>query len=113
MRKIFLLLLPLFIILFLGIFFLRKSVISQNIPRKCQISEVIYYYSDQCTWCNKLKSEGTLDELDKLGVKIKKINTNIGPIRHKLEITPTFVIDNKVYPGYRSLGELKKLLACQ
>lgn len=46
------------------------------------------------------------------GVKIKRINANIGPVRHRFRDVPTFVIDEKVYSGYKTFDELKELLSC-
>ena len=79
---------------------------------QCQVQEITYYYLDQCGWCQKVKSEGTIDKIEALGVKVNKINAAIGPIRHKFEGVPTFVINDKVYSGYKTFEELKELLGC-
>jgi protein-disulfide isomerase len=47
-----------------------------------------------------------------LGIKINKINAAIGPIFHQITGVPTFVIDGKVYTGYKTFEELKDLLGC-
>jgi uncharacterized protein YbaR (Trm112 family) len=101
------------IILIVGGYFLLKKpgekIISQ---RQCQVQEITFYYLDQCGWCQKVKSEGTIDKLEKLGVKVNKVNAAIGPIRHQFQAVPTFVINEKVYIGYKTFEELRYLLGC-
>jgi len=84
-----------------------------NSPSQCQIDELIYYYSDQCTWCQRIKNERTIEKIQELGVRVQKINVNVGPIRHQFQGVPTFVINNQVLSGYKAFEELKKLLGCQ
>lgn len=79
---------------------------------QCQVKEMTFYYLDQCSWCQKVKNEGTISKIEKLGIKVKKINAAVGPIRHKFEGVPTFVINEKVYTGYKIFDELRDLLGC-
>lgn len=79
---------------------------------QCQTKEMIFYYSDECQWCQKVKNEGTIEKIKELGVNVKEINIAIGPIKHQFQGIPTFVIDNKVYSGYKTFEELKELLGC-
>ena len=83
-----------------------------NVSSQCQVQEMTFYYLDQCGWCQKVKSEGTIDKIEALGVKVNKINAAIGPIRHKFEGVPTFVINDKIYSGYKTFEELSELLGC-
>lgn len=83
-----------------------------NIESKCQVKKITFYYLDNCDFCNKVKQEGTISKIEGLGVKVDKINASVGPVRHNFEEVPTFVIDNKVYEGYRTFGEIKELLVC-
>ena len=78
----------------------------------CQVKELTFYYLKTCEWCNKVKTEGTIDKIENLGVKINKINAAVGPVRHKFQGVPAFVINEKVYEGYRTFEELKGLLGC-
>lgn len=95
------------------IWYLRLPQQNQNIPiSQCEIKEITFYYLDGCEWCNKVKSEGALEKIEELGIKINKINAAIGPVRHKFTGVPTFIIDNKVYEGYRTFEDLKALLKC-
>lgn len=98
-------------VLGLVVYFLKPEVTIQK-QSQCQVSEMIFYYADTCHWCKQVKDEGTLDKLEKLGVKISKINTAVGPIRHKFESVPTFVIGNQVLTGYKTFDEFKELLGC-
>lgn len=85
---------------------------AENAESQCEISEMIFYYTDQCQWCQKVKNEGTVAKIEKFGVKIKKINANMGLVRHQFRSVPTFVISEKVYSGYKTFEELKELLGC-
>jgi len=91
----------------------RQPDSSTNVFSRCQVQEMTYYYLDQCGWCQKVKSEGTLDKIEALGLKVNKINAAIGPIRHKFQGVPTFVINEKIYSGYKTFEELSELLECQ
>ncbi|MBU4380955.1 Fe-S-containing protein [Candidatus Parcubacteria bacterium] len=94
-----------------GLFILRKP--EKNVSQsQCQVQEITFYYLDQCGWCQRVKNEGTIEKIEQLGIKVKKINAAVGPIRHKFESVPTFVINDKVYSGYKTFDELKKLLSC-
>lgn len=75
-----------------------------------------FYYLKSCSHCKQVEDEGTLEKIEKLGIKVKKVDVNIGPIRDNIKqsdgniYTPTFVIDGKVYVGYRSYDDLVKLI---
>ncbi|MDP3093886.1 MAG: Fe-S-containing protein [bacterium] len=96
-----------------GFFLLRKPEKKDIGQSQCQVKEIIFYYLDGCEWCQKVKNEGTLEKIEQLGIKVTKINAAIGPVRHKFQGVPTFVINEKVYSGYRTFEELKELFACQ
>jgi len=78
----------------------------------CRSSEMIFYYRNGCSWCAKVKSDGSLEALTQLGVKITQIETSVGPVQHQFSGVPTFVVNNQVYSGYRTLDQLKVLLGC-
>ncbi len=99
--------------LIVGVWLLVKQPnSSSDLSSQCQIQEMTFYYLDQCGWCQKVKSEGTIDKLEKLGVKVNKVNAAIGPIRHQFQAVPAFVINDKVYTGYKTFEELRDLLGC-
>ena len=101
------------VILIAGGFFLLKKPEGKNIGQsQCQVKEITFYYLDGCEWCQKVKKEGTLEKIEQLGIKVTKINAAIGPIRHEFQGVPTFVINEKVYSGYRTFEELKELFVC-
>lgn len=93
-------------------YFSNKKTPVNNTGGQCSIKEITFYYLEGCEWCNKVKNEGTLEKIENLGIKINKINAAVGPIRHQFEGVPTFVIDGKVYEGYRTFDEIKELLGC-
>lgn len=102
------------VVIFSGYYyFSKKQPVTVPAAGQCKIKEITFYYLDGCGWCQKVKSEGTISKLEELGVKVTKINAAIGPIRHQFEGVPTFVIDDKVYSGYKTFDELKELLSCQ
>jgi uncharacterized protein YbaR (Trm112 family) len=114
MKKIFLIIL-IIAILVAGIWLinkLSKSSLKSISISQCQFQEITFYYLNQCGWCQKVKNEGTIDKIEALGVKMNKINADIGPIRHKFEGLPAFVINNKVYSGYKTFEQLRELLGC-
>ncbi|MDP2855815.1 MAG: Fe-S-containing protein [bacterium] len=101
------------VVLIVGGFFLLRKPEEKNIRQsQCQVQEITFYYLETCEWCNKVKGEGTIEKIEKLGIKVKKINAAVGPVRHKFEGVPTFVIDEKIYTGYRTFEELKEFLGC-
>ena len=79
---------------------------------QCSVKQITFYYLDGCEWCNRVKSEGTIQKIEALGIQVKKINAAIGPIRDKFEGVPTFVINGKVYTGYKTFNEIRELLSC-
>jgi len=82
-------------------------------PTRCENSEMIFYYLDTCPVCQRVKTEGTISKIEELGIKkVEKIDVNTGPINHQFEVVPTFVINGKVYTGYKTFEELKELLGC-
>jgi len=101
-------------ILVAGVWLINKLSKSQESASvsQCQVQEMTYYYLVQCDWCQKIKNEGTIEKIEEIGVKVKKVNTAVGPIRHKFEGVPTFIINEKVYSGYKTFEELKELLGC-
>jgi hypothetical protein len=86
--------------------------IEEDETAKCDYDEMIFYYRDGCGWCGKVKSDGSIEKLEDLGVKVTQINTLVGPVEHQLSGVPTFIINNEVYVGYRTLEQLKELLGC-
>jgi glutaredoxin len=95
-----------------GVLFLVKQKSSSPSTSQCQVKKITYYYLDNCPWCQKIKSEGTLDKIESLGVKINKINAAIGPVFHQITGVPTFVINGRIYTGYKTFEELKDLFGC-
>jgi len=112
MKKIFFPILVLFLVVFVGIFFLKNKTVSSQPKTACSVSEMIYYYTDTCIVCKKVKEEGTIEKIEAFGIKVDKINANIGPVRHKFSSVPTFVIGNQAVSGYKDLNQLKQLLGC-
>ncbi len=92
-------------------YFSQKTATVAN-SNQCQVKEMVFYYADTCSWCQKVKDEGTIAKVKELGVRIKEVNARVGPVRHKFQGVPAFVINEKVYEGYRTFEELKGLLGC-
>jgi len=120
MKKIFLTIL-IIVGLIAGVWLINKLSKSPEVVTKlskstsasqCQVKEITFYYLDQCGWCQKVKNEGTISKIEQLGVKVKQINAAVGPIRHQFQGVPTFIINEKVYSGYKTFEELKELLGC-
>jgi len=74
---------------------------------------MIFYYLDTCGWCQKVKKDGSLSKIEELGVRVEQINAkNTALVRHEFRGIPTFVINEEVYSGYKTLEELSALLGC-
>lgn len=72
--------------------------------------EILYFYSDSCSWCQKQKP--ILQELENEGVKFKYMN--VGEDRTLIEKynitgTPSFIFKGQTLSGYKSKAELKEL----
>lgn len=80
---------------------------------ECESNEIIFYHREGCSFCQKVKDEGTIEKIEKLGVKVNQIDVTIGPIQHQFPGVPTFVIGEKVYVGYKNFEQIKDLLGCQ
>ena len=85
----------------------------QEITGECDVSEITFYYSDSCSWCQKVKNEGGLLKLAAYGVSVNNVNTARGPILHDFTAVPTFVVNEEVHTGYKTFEELKELLNCR
>lgn len=109
-KKLVVIILALLLILGVGGYFLVKPKTPKVLSATPAEKEIIFYYKDSCRWCQKVKDEGTLEKLEALGVNIKKVDVAVGPVNHDFRGVPTFVIDDKVYSGYKTFDELKALV---
>lgn len=107
-----LIIIGLFIAVGIGGYFLVKPQPKLQSNTQCQVKQITYYYLDTCEVCKEVKKENVIEKLEKLGIKVQKINAAIGPIRHQFKTVPTFVINDKVYSGYKTFEELNQLLGC-
>ena len=116
MSKKYLFLIIIFLVIAIGIFLINKSPDENselnNTELQCKFDEMIFYYLETCGWCQKVKDDGTISKLEQLGVKVSQINARVGPVLHQFQTVPTFVIDGKLYSGYKTFEELKELLGC-
>ncbi len=84
-KKQLLLIFILVTLLFFGAYYFSnkpkgESVKGQTATKsQCEFSQVIYYYLDQCQWCQKIKNEGTLSKLEQLGLRLKKLTSPLAP----------------------------------
>ncbi len=112
MKKVYLFVLSLAVlgtVLFSVFYFSDK----REMEGECEINKMIFYYTDWCPWCKKVKSEGTISNLKKLGVEITEINVDKKAPEHQIRGIPAFVIGENIYEGYKTFEELKKLLNCK
>lgn len=81
---------------------------------ECKFSEIIFYcYEKGSSPCQKIKDDGTIERIEELGVKVNQVDIMIEPVQHQFSGVPAFVIDEKVYIGYKTFSQLKDLLGCQ
>lgn len=84
-----------------------------NTELQCGVGEMIFYYLDTCSWCQKVKNDGTISKIEQLGVTVRQINAkNSAQVLHSFRGVPTFIINERVYSGYKTFEELKELLGC-
>jgi len=115
MKKILIFLIVLIIVIVIILFWpnKEKGEILENIPETdCGVSEMIFYYSDYCGLCSKVKDDGIIDSLKNIGIRIEEIDVKKDVVRHQFEGIPTFVIDNVVYSGYKTFDQLEEILKC-
>src|SRR4030042_6010290 len=92
----------------LGFIFKDKLISPNQEPGQCKINQMTFYYLDTCGSCQQFKNSDTVEKLEKLGVKVEKINAAVGPIRHKFESVPTFVIGDNIYSDSLSFEQIIK-----
>jgi len=79
---------------------------------KCEFDEMVFYFRSGCGWCQKVKDDGTISNIEELGVTVTQVDTKVGPVEHEFPGVPTFVINKEVYVGYRTFEQLNELLGC-
>jgi hypothetical protein len=80
---------------------------------ECEFNEIIFYYSDTCSSCQKVKDDGIIEKIEGLGVKVIQIDVIAESLQYEFSAIPAFVIDKKVYVGYKTFEQIKDLLNCQ
>ena len=85
---------------------------ASQVTGNCQYNKMIFYYSNGCSWCSKVKEDASIQRLADLGVQTEQVETSVGPINHQFQGVPAFVVDDEVYTGYRTYDQLKTLLGC-
>lgn len=117
MKKVYLFILGLALlgIVLLAVFYFSRKPETEEfaLEGQCEINEMIFYHTDWCPWCKKVKDEGTIAKLKQLGVDITEINTDRGKAEHQIRGIPAFVIGASIYEGYKTFEELKELLNCE
>jgi len=73
-------------------------------------NEIMYFYAENCHWCQKQKP--IVEELEKEGIKFKKMD--VGENRtllnqYNIEGTPTFILKDKRLTGFQSKEKIKNL----
>ena len=112
-KKLLIGILVIIVLLIGGYWVLSNKQPSENSNQtQCEFNEMIFYYRNGCSWCQKVKDEGSIGKIEALGIKVTSIETTVGPVEHQLQGVPTFVVDGKLYPGYKTFEQLKELLGC-
>ena len=77
-----------------------------------ETAKVMYFYSDNCSWCSKQKK--VLIELAKEGYSVRPMDVGTDPQlfeKYNIQGTPTFISDNgEQLVGFREKAELKTWL---
>jgi hypothetical protein len=107
MKKV-IVILPILVLGGLGIYWFGFSPTEPKVrpELQCEIGKMTYYYRPECSWCQHIDREDTIDKIEELGVDVRKVNSRTGSV-------PRFLINNETYTGYRTFEELKELLGCK
>ena len=70
-----------------------------------------YYFRSDCSHCQRVEADGSLEKLEELGVQVNKFEVLQWGM-YGIYATPTFEINGQQHAGYMTLGELKSLLGC-
>jgi len=81
-----------------------------TISSGCEITKAQLLYSPYCGWCQKQLTDGSLDELQTLGVELEVIDVVANNI--SVQAVPTWRFDNKEETGYKTIDQLKEMLGC-
>ncbi|KPJ56445.1 hypothetical protein AMJ49_04885, partial [Parcubacteria bacterium DG_74_2] len=80
---------------------------------ECKFNEIIYYYSDTCPPCEEVKSDGIIEKVEGLGIKVNQVDVMAEPTQHQFSGVPAFVIGGEIYIGYKTFEQIINLLDCQ
>jgi len=80
---------------------------------ECEFRELIFYFSDTCPPCQRVKDEGTIENLVKLGVGVSQVSLGPSIEEWPVDGVPSFVINKEAHLGYKTFGQLKELLRCR
>lgn len=85
---------------------------SNYVDIKCQITSGILYYSPECPYCQRQIMDGTLDELESLGVEVETIDvTGVGDYSF-IQYVPTWLAEDLLETGYKNITQLKQMFGC-
>ncbi len=97
----------------IGSFALSWGSINANITNdsSCNYGQLNYYYRSDCSHCIRVFSDGSLEKLEELGVKVNKFEV-VQWGMYDVYATPTFELGGQRTSGYRTFEQLKELLGC-
>ena len=96
----------------LGYWGLSSSPSTPAGDSNCTYSQMNYYFRQSCHLCQQVASDGSLEKLGELGVKVDKFEV-VDWGMYGIYSTPTFEFSGQRVSGYKSFQELKQLLGCK
>jgi len=87
------------------------AVALNSSPVACEDQVLDYYFRSDCSHCQQVARDGSLEKLEELGVEVNKYEV-IQWGMYGIDATPTFKFAGQEVRGYRTLEELKALLGC-
>lgn len=108
--KIYLILVIMVILIIAGIFWIMNNENLEEETMKCIAEKSKIIVSPTCSWCAKQR-----EDLGEYVDYFEFIDISQNPEilkQYNIKGTPSWIIDEEVYPGYQTIQELKQITGC-
>ncbi len=77
----------------------------------CTYGQMNYYFRSDCSHCQRVLADGSLEKLHEYGVQVTKLEV-LDWGMYGIYATPTFEFGGQQVKGYKSFDEIKAMLGC-
>lgn len=77
----------------------------------CTYGQLNYYFRSDCSHCQKVLADGSLEKLQEMGVQVNKLEV-VEWGMYGIYATPTFEFGGQRVRGYQTFDQLMGLLGC-